>query len=190
MWAAIAVALALSALAVAQLAAAILDRRTYFLTAEPQAALNGPWYAGSISTLGGVAWFAGATSCLLAWLVIRKRPLLLGGLLLALVGGDDLFLLHEGLYRKAFSERWVFATYLALFVAYAVVYRAMLRRFDGVRLLGLGIALLVISALVDRYWPGHRLIEDGAKLLAIATIVALFGAMAFAHLREAAAGAH
>jgi hypothetical protein len=178
-----------------QLAAIVLDRPIGFLSRDPQTLLHGPWYAGAMSNVGAVAWFVGATACLLAWLVERSlgrgaTPLLLGGLLLTMLGTDDLFLLHEGLFRMVVAERWTYAAYIVLFAAYVFAYRGFLRRYDGLRILGVAFSFFLTSLLLDRLEHPRRLLEDGSKLLGIATIIALFTAISFSHLRGAAAAEH
>jgi hypothetical protein len=178
-----------------QLAASVLDRPIELLSREPQIALKGVWYAGAMSNVGSLAWFVGATACLLAWLVERSlgrnaTPLLLAGLLLTILGADDLFVLHDGLYRKFVGERWTYALYLVLFAAYVFAYRRFLRRYDGLRILGVAFAFFLTSLLLDRLENQRHLLEDGAKLLGIATIVSLFTAISFSHLRGAAAAEH
>lgn len=186
--AALAIGLAVVVALAMQAAATALDRPLQILALEPQTALDGDWYTGAMSNVGNVAWVAGATVCLFAWLVERSlgrpaRPLLLAGLLLTAIGADDLFLLHEGLYRKVIGERWVFASYLVLFAAYAISYRSFLRRYDGVAVLSLGIGFLIVSAVLDEYTHNQYLLEDGAKLMGIGTIVSLFVAIAYTRLR-------
>lgn len=187
--AALAIGLAVAVALAMQAAAAVLDRPLALLALEPQTALDGDWYTGAMSNVGNVAWIAGAAVCLLAWLVERSlarpaRPLLLAGLLLTVIGADDLFLLHEGLYRKVIGERWVFAFYLILFAAYAVTYRSFLRRYGGLAVLSLGIGFLIVSALLDEYTRNRYLLEDGAKLMGIGTIVSLFVVIAYTRLRS------
>lgn len=187
-WAAIAIGLAVAAALAMQAAATVLDRPLEVLALEPQTALDGDWYTGAMSNVGNVAWVAGAAACLLAWLVERSlgrpaTPLLHAGLLLAVIGADDLFLLHEGLYRKVIGERWIFALYLVLFAAYAVAYRELLRRYSGLAVLSLGIGFLIVSALFDEYSRDQYLLEDGAKLMGIGTIVSLFVVIAYTRLR-------
>lgn len=191
--AAIAIGVAVATALAMQAAATVLDRPLSVLALEPQTALDGYWYTGAMSNIGNVAWVVGAAACLLAWLVERSlarpaRPLLLAGLLLTAIGADDLFLLHEGLYRKVIGERWVFALYLVLFAAYAVTYRDFLRRYSGLAVLSLGIGFLIVSALFDEYTRGQFLLEDGAKLMGIGTIVSLFAVIAFTRLRSIQVG--
>jgi hypothetical protein len=175
-----------------QVVAFVLDRPFSFLSREPQKALDGVWYAGSFSNLGAVMWAVGATACAVAWLALRPRgetlrsPLLHAALLLALLGADDLFLLHDELYVKAVREEIVFGVYLLLFAGYGVVHRDWLQPRGGLLLLPLGLALLVVSAVMDRYWDGHHVFEDGVKFVGIVTLVFFFARAALASLTEAA----
>ncbi|WP_230533372.1 hypothetical protein [Microvirga roseola] len=56
---------------------------------------------GSLSSLGAVGWFVGATTTFFAASLVRNRNrsrfLLLLGTLTAVLGIDDLFLVHDGL---------------------------------------------------------------------------------------------
>jgi hypothetical protein len=166
------------------LMASVVDRELAFLTREPQSALKGAWYAGAVSNLGAVLWMVGITACGLAWLVERAKgrregPLLAATLLLALLGADDFFLLHEGLYWRVIEERWIFGAYLVLFVAYLVIYRGFLRPHGGLVVLPLGLAFFGVSAVFDQYFKGRHLFEDGFKLAGIATVVYLFTMISF-----------
>ena len=89
---------------------------------------------------------------------------------------------------RACTEKWsenagCSRLYLVLFAAYAVAYRDVLRRYNGLAVLALGIAFLIVSALFDEYSHGQYLLEDGAKLMGIGTIVSLFVVIAYTRLR-------
>lgn len=169
----------------AQLAASVLDRELAFLTREPQAALQGVWYAGAISNVGALLWAMGVTSSVLAALVQPEgaMPLLAAAGLMILMGADDFFLLHEGIYDKVVEDRWVFAVYLVLLVAYLVAFRGFLARYGAIPIFVLGIGLLVLSGVFDQFWWGYHLVEDGAKLAGIATITFLFAVISYRRLR-------
>jgi hypothetical protein len=171
-----------------QLIAFALDRSLSFLSREPQSALGVAWYAGAMANVGAVLWVVGATACGLAWLVERAKgrsatPLLVAAVLLVLLGTDDFFLLHEGLYGRLVPAEWVFGGYLILLVGYVVAFRDFLRPHDGLIALPLGIGLFVVSAVFDHYWYGHDVVEDGSKLLGIAVIVGSLTLIAFSYLR-------
>lgn len=167
-----------------------VDREIGFLTREPQTALEGAWYAGAVSQFNASLYVVAITACALAWLAeppasTERQPLLAAALLLTIVWSDDFFLLHDVADEKAGSaERFFFATYLILVVAYAVAFRDFIRRRDGTLLLAAGVALLALSAAVDVLWDGHYFFEDGAKLAGVGMIVFFFTRAAFETLRE------
>lgn len=110
-------------------------------------------------------------------------PLLAAAGLMILMGADDFFLLHEGIYDKVVEDRWVFAVYLVLLVAYLVAFRGFLARYGAIPIFVLGIGLLVLSGVFDQFWWGYHLVEDGAKLAGIATITFLFAVISYRRLR-------
>jgi hypothetical protein len=181
-------AFALAVMVATQIAATVLDRSVAFLTREPQAALEGVWYAGATSNVGAVLWFAGAGACAVAWLALRdgyRSPFLHGAVLLTVLGADDLFLLHDVPYAKVVPEIVVLGFYFFLLAAFPVVHRHFLQAHGVLPFLPLSLALLVFSGVLDQYFPGHHIVEDGAKLLAVVTLVTALGLTAVQTLRAA-----
>ena len=156
------------------LASRALDEPVGYFTREPQLALNGKWYAGSISNVGALLWCIGATAALLAWRVVAWRdwrsPLLHAGVLLALIGADDFFLLHDVLYDKVIEEEILWGVYFLLLAAYAYVHRAYLRREGVLGLIPLTLVCFTLSAGIDQQDFEDQLFEDGIKLLGIAAV--------------------
>jgi hypothetical protein len=172
-----------------KIASVTLDEPVHYFTRDVPTAVGEKWYAGSISNAGGVLWFVGATACMLAWVVRGRRdlgsPLLHAAVLLTVVGADDLFLLHEGLYSKVAREQLVFALYLALFAAFTMAHRRFLRAHGVLALVPLTIAFLTISALLDKFRDQDQTIEDATKLLGITTLVVLSFHVSLSSLRTA-----
>jgi hypothetical protein len=172
-----------------KLASVALDEPVQYFTRDVPTAVDEKWYAGSISNVGGVLWFVGVTACMLAWLVRGRRdlgsPLLHAAVLLTIVGGDDLFLLHEGLYSKVAREQFVFAVYLALFAAFTVAHRQFLRAHGVLALVPLAIVFFMISAFLDKFRDQDQTIEDATKLLGITTLVVLCFHISLSSLRRA-----
>lgn len=71
-----------------------------------------PWYTAWVTALGVVGWFTAATAGLLAGTLARRlgrraigRALVLGGIVSAAMGADDLFMFHDGvLVEKGVPE--------------------------------------------------------------------------------------
>src|SRR5688572_5214743 len=90
---------------------------------DPATALGGPFVTGYLSYLGACLWCAAAAIALFA-AAVKRRPradavngasrfLLHAGLFTALLGADDLFMLHDGLvpYVLADVEHAMLALY-------------------------------------------------------------------------------
>jgi hypothetical protein len=153
-----------------------------------------PWYSGLVSQVGAVLWAAGATVCLLAYVVLRSlgaarpralRYLLHAGLVTGFLLADDLFLLHEEVVAIHLSveQRTVYAAYLLLLLAFVVGNRRELLSsrwivlFAAFGLLGASMgmdlvtdtfhdSLLVEGSFYERY---EVVFEDGVKLFGILT---------------------
>ena len=170
-------------------ASVALDEAVHLFTKDVASLADLNWYAGSISNVGGILWFVGATACGLAWFVAARgalmSPLLHLALFLAVVGADDVFLLHEGLYSKAVEEELPFALYAVALVAFAIVHRRYLARRGVLLLAPLALVFFTASAFMDRSYDEKQTIEDGTKLLGIATIVVLALRLSLASLAPA-----
>lgn len=175
------------------LASRALDEPVGYFTREPQVALEGKWYAGSISNVGALLWCVGATAALVAWRAVAWRdlrsPLLHTGVLLALIGADDFFLLHDFLYDKVVEEELLWGGYFLLIAAYGFVHRDALRRAGVLLLVPVTLACFTVSALIDQLEFDDQLFEDGVKLLGIAAIALLAVRLALAALEAARSAA-
>jgi hypothetical protein len=137
------------------------------------------WYAGFVSTLGGLVWWSGTIVCLVTAWVVRARDRNIFGFwlasaaLTAVLALDDLFLLHESLFRRRLHapEWFTFLVYGLTAGAIAVVYRLRLRTMPW-RLLLVGTGFGAVSVAVDQLNPRNQadwtvLLEEGTKLFAI-----------------------
>jgi hypothetical protein len=158
-------------------ASVVLDEAVHLFTKDVASLADLNWYAGAISNAGGILWFVGATACGLAWFVAARgalgSPLLHLSLFLVIVGADDVFLLHEGLYSKAVEEELPFTIYAVALVAFAVLHRRFLADRGVLVLAPLALVFFAASAFMDRTYDEKQTIEDGTKLLGIATLVVL-----------------
>ena len=170
-------------------ASVALDEAVHLFTKDVASLADLNWYAGSISNLSGILWFVGATACGLAWFVAARgaltSPLLHLSLFLAIVGADDVFLLHEGLYSKAVEEEIPFAVYAAAPVAFEIAHRRFLADRGVLVLAPLALVFLTASAVMDEWYDEKQTIEDGTKLLGIATLVVLAFRLALVALAPA-----
>jgi hypothetical protein len=159
-------------------AAHFLDHSYGYFTRDPAAITDAPAYVGFLSNIGVLLWWTSAVAAALAGWILRQRavpqatPMLGCAALSALLGLDDLFMIHE---HGAFA---------ALIPLYAVVatwigfrYRAFFASTDWV-LLAAGIVLLAFSVSVDvaddlRNRDRYAL-EDAPKLLGILTWTSYF----------------
>jgi hypothetical protein len=168
-----------------------LDRHVSYFTREPADELHAPAYLGALSNLGALIWCMAATACLLTWLVTsrsRRSPLLWGGLLTALLLGDDFFLLHDDWYPKlGIPQRAANVVYFGLTIAYLVGFRRWLRGHAGWMLV-LAFALLGGSAALDSAYRDQDAIEDSVKLLGIVTWATFFVLVSLDDLRHAVGG--
>lgn len=170
----VAYGVALATLALAFAAAAATKYRVGFFTQDPIAALNGPIYAGFVSSVGVLLWWTGAVACLLAAIRLRRTrafvPLLAAGTFTAWLALDDLFQIHEEGITAAtgLSEKVVYVAYGLLFLLFLRLFRPLL---DRGRLIVLGVAafFFAISIAADLPHREYHAVEDSAKLLGIAT---------------------
>lgn len=158
-------------------AAAHISRDYGFFTRDPTQIGNIPRYAGYLSSLGVMAWTVGATVSLFtsAVLVSRSRDVadpwffLFFGALTALLGWDDLFLIHENFFL---GEKSLFLVYGAIALTGVVLFRGVFRNeATGFAQAAAAAFLLSLSVdagqrLIERQIGDIRiLIEDGAKFI-------------------------
>lgn len=146
------------------------------LSRDPTTVLNGPFYLGYYSNLGMLAWAAAATTALLGQYLLRRvghiepaRLLLVASVITVAIMLDDLFLLHDAVYRELGIPQY------APFTAYGLAIAAFSWRFRhqlgaSLLLIFAAVSCLGLSAVVDTLFhlqPPY-LIEDGAKALGLA----------------------
>ena len=174
------------------LVTAVSNVRTTELTQDPAAHVGYPFSFGAFSHLGVLLWSAAATLCLFTWAVLRgidrdaARYFLASGLLSAMFGLDDLFLLHEDAFprRLGVDEMVVIGVYGLAALAYFVRWYARIV-VGGPTLLVAAVAFLGTSVLIDLWDPPSLdiMFEDGFKLLGIGCWLGHFARSAARALR-------
>lgn len=158
----------------------------YYLTLDPIAVGNNPFYTGALSNIGILFWCAATTVCwfcfaLLIELKQKKRLqlfFLASGALTAFLLFDDLFVLHSigfPQYLKIPEESIVFI-YLLIVIAYLSIFRRMILSTDNISFV-FALIFFGLSVLFDKevfpipdYWldnGNNLLLEDGFKILGI-----------------------
>ncbi len=141
---------------------------------DTAAVLDGPAYAGVISTLGFLLWAAAAGICLF---VSASQPngrtywLYAAAITLVLLT-DDWLMLHENApVYLGVSEYAVYGIYAIAMAYYVVHFRRILLRAEFLLLLaafgGFGGSLVVDRLDGVLYFPGFYLAEDGLKMFGI-----------------------
>lgn len=148
----------------------------YDLVRDPNAIANNPNYFGLISNLGIVLWMVGAVGALQAYAALKGRQsldfgglLLVGGLFMAVMGIDDLFMIHESIATLGIPEPVVLVPHGLLLAT--LCYQAWLLGIGTPwLLLASGVAAFGLSLAVDVYpssFGGQVFIEESFKLLGI-----------------------
>lgn len=170
------------AIALVALASWILGEPAAVFTREPQGVLDGPFYVGSFSNLGGLVWFAAAAILSFA---ASLKPLDRGALILAALvtwamGVDDIFMLHDRVYPKLYiSDPVLYALY---FGTIGVIVLRSYRQLARSTLVGIAIAVIfwVLSAVFDLFFNTMgQLAEDGAKFIGIVVWAAAWTRQAY-----------
>lgn len=161
------------------------------LTRDLAATTGAKFYIGLLSGLGALLWAAAAAVSLFGSVVLRhvggqqERAGCLRGaaLLLAALGADDFFMLHEVVYPKfGLEEELLVLFYGGGFLALLLRYRALVLASE-VLLLLLGGLLFVSSVLVDGFLRDATALEDILKFAGIACWLSYFWRLALAGLR-------
>jgi hypothetical protein len=164
------------------------------LSRDPTTVLNGPFYLGYYSNLGMLVWVAAATTALLGQYVLRRvghiepaRLLLVAGVITVAIVFDDLFLLHEVVYREVGIPQYApFAAYGLAIAAFSWRFRHQLGA--GLLLIVAAVSCLGLSAVVDILFHLQQpyLIEDGTKALGLALWALMIVRHTIAELTSAA----
>ncbi len=148
------------------------------LVRDTNAIAGQPSYFGAYSNLGILLWASAGSIALFSWFVIRDRkpaapfarPLLLGGLFMALACLDDMFMLHEHSYQVGIPEPLVLAAYAVLLLAFVASTLPILFQSEWPSL-GAAMLLLGVSTLADIFpypFMGQIFVEEVSKLSGIA----------------------
>lgn len=153
-----------------------------------------PFYTGSMSQLGILIWSASATSCLLAFYLLKKfnkgslnarRFLLYSGLISLFLMFDDMFLLHEEVAEQYFDigQKKVYLIYFLIIVLFLYFNRSEILSSDYLLLViafGLFGGSIFLDVLADTFsdileasnsfFAKHEVfLEDGIKFTGIAS---------------------
>lgn len=152
-----------------------------FMLADPNAIAGNPAYYGAVSLIGTMGWAAAVVSSLFAAVITadsdRRRFYIGGVVVLAILGIDDTYMLHEyGLPGLGIPEKAVLGVYAVVGIAWLFTSLKVLR--DG-RWIGLfiGLAAMGVSVGVDQVMSHGNvsaLLEDTFKELGIWLLVAHF----------------
>ncbi len=155
------------------------------------------FYAGWVTYLGALGWFAAATAGVLTGLVLRGRAprrrtslLLWGGLVSLAMGVDDLFMFHDGVlaWQGVPEEATMAALGLAAAVWALTFLGSWARELTGLLLVAAG-AWFAHSVLVDVLDVSLLVHEEASKLAAVLCWTAWFTAVSARELRRATAPA-
>ena len=147
---------------------------------DPATTTGWPFWVGFISNAGAILWAATGAIFIVARRLERSagargRFLLASGLFVAMLGVDDLFLLHEQAFPGLLGvpQTAVLAAYAVLAIAYAWTFRAQIMATPypllliAAALLGTSVALDQLMDRFEIYLPASGFLEDACKLLGI-----------------------
>lgn len=166
------------------------------LTRDPNAIFDMPLYVGFLSQVGIFIWAATAMVCLYSSRLIprearnaeTRRYLFMSGLLLALLGLDDAFLLHEQFFPFiGIPEKVVYGIYAGIMFYILLRFSRLILKTKYPLLLA-GLVCFALSISLDWLQPESIdifLVEDGAKLVGILSWLAYFSHTAFAQTANA-----
>ncbi len=149
------------------------------LLRDPAATVGYPVRIGALSNLGVVGWTCAASVLAFAGFAAEGAPMpernasLSLALLLAVLGLDDLFLLHERVLpgKAGIPQGVVLAAYGIGAAVIGLLHRDIWWRRENRTLLGFAAVAFAASLAIDLNGvPGQVAIEDGAKLVGIATL--------------------
>lgn len=162
------------------------------LTRDPANSIGFPPYQGLLSYLGILMWCATATLCIFSSIALWGRqdpqhlgPLLLAsGLLSSMLLADDLFLLHEGVFRRSV----VYFTYAMALVTILIAFQRTILQTEFLILVTAG-AFLALSMLSDRLITERTslkfFVEDGFKFVGIVGWFTYYARLSWIRVRSA-----
>lgn len=174
-----------------------------FLTKDPNAITDFPFYTGLVSNIGNILWTIAATICIYTFLVVKDNPTLrnnarfiLGiGILTFLLMLDDQFLIHEEVFPKylGLHKILLLVLYGIALMLLLVVHRTIVLQFQPV-LLALPLFFFLVSVLAGKIDEGPIavnifLIKDGSKFLGIVGWFCYFSSMSLSLIHSYKNGA-
>lgn len=163
------------------------------LTRDVAATAQIKFYVGILSSVGALVWCTAATVCLFAAVALRDVPAqaerrrLLGGAgcLMAALGADDFFMLHEVVYPKlGLSEEAVVSLYALGLLGLILRFRRTLLESE-LLLFALGATLFAGSVAVDMRVRDATALEDLLKVAGVVCWLTYFWRLALDSLRRA-----
>lgn len=144
---------------------------------DPNAISGLPFIVGWFSNAGAVGWIATATACFFSASLMQgdtRYSLVWFGSLTALLGIDDLFMLHDGLFRfPSIPVLLLFGSYVAIPIFWIARYREIVRRTAwpvfvlASGLLGFALVIDNIADLFGVETVAFQVAEDVGKVLGI-----------------------
>ncbi|CAN5542053.1 hypothetical protein BH11BAC2_BH11BAC2_26710 [soil metagenome] len=147
-----------------------------YLTKDPTAIMNAPFYLGFFSNFGIVIWSCSAMICFLVAYRIKNNEyleeefyfILFSGLITLLMTLDDLYLLHETVFPfyLHIPENAVLLTYFNIYLLFFLRYKNRLLNSDFIAL-GLAFFFLGMSTLIKLFpmpIPQDTFMKDAFKL--------------------------
>ncbi|MBD2206564.1 hypothetical protein H6G33_30780 [Calothrix sp. FACHB-1219] len=151
-----------------------------YLTRDPAALTNTPFYIGLFSNIGILLWCSCATICLFSYAILNQNNrsqelagfLLFSGLLTSFLTLDDLLMLHEEvfpLYLK-FPEKLFYVLYLmTILFGFGKNFKAI-KKTEFI-ILSASVVFFILSILSDKIHNHHivAVMEDIFKIIGIST---------------------
>ena len=157
------------------------------LTRDAVAVVDTHLYVGALSTTGLMLWAATAGICLLGARALscstgRRETvwfLFSAGLLTALLGLDDAFLLHERVFPTylGLPQKGVYLCYIGMILGFLLFFFEKILRTDFV-LLGVSLVFMAMSVGMDEFIIYSRFetfVEDSCKFVGIVFWLIYFG---------------
>lgn len=157
--------------------------------------LDGPAYAGILSTLGFLLWTATATICLFVAAVqpYARAFWLYAATITLILLADDWLMLHENAPSYiGVSEHVIYSVYAIAMAYYVIHFRQILLRAEYLLLLSAFVCFagsLVVDALDGVvYFPGFYIVEDGFKMFGIMGWLLFHWRLGLSFMAECAGG--
>ncbi|MEH1973359.1 MAG: hypothetical protein V7L02_09110 [Nostoc sp.] len=152
---------------------------TDYLTRDPSATMNAPFYLGFFSNIGILLWCSSATICLFSYALLKKDIrakkyssfFLFSGVMTSFLLFDDFFLIHESIFPNYLhiNESIFYASYIALVLIFFIKFKTILKKSEFLILLS-AIMFFGLSIICDSIFPNIPIaIEDTFKLVGITT---------------------